>query len=78
MGQMIEALGLNMFAPATTLKEIAKQIGDRDTSVRNAALNTITIAYQIAGDQVFKYIGKVFLSAFFNFCFIELTFNLNK
>ena len=59
LGQMIEAIGLNPFNPAVTLKEIAKQISDRDTSVRNAALNTITVAYQIAGDPVFKYIGKV-------------------
>jgi cytoskeleton-associated protein 5 len=59
LGQMIEALGLNPFNPAQTLKEIAKQIGDRDTSVRNAALNTITIAFQIAGEQVYKYIGKL-------------------
>ena len=59
LGQMIEALGLNPFNPAQTLKEIAKQIGDRDTSVRNAALNTVTIAFQIAGEQVYKYIGKL-------------------
>jgi cytoskeleton-associated protein 5 len=59
LGQMIEALGLNPFNPAQTLKEIAKQIGDRDTSVRNAALNTITIAFQITGEQVYKYIGKL-------------------
>ena len=59
LGQMIEALGLNPFNPSVTLKEIAKQIGDRDNSVRNAALNTITISYQIAGDQVYKFIGKL-------------------
>jgi cytoskeleton-associated protein 5 len=59
LGQMIEALGLQPFNPAVTLKEIAKQIGDRDTSVRNAALNTITVAYQIAGDQVYKFVGRL-------------------
>jgi len=42
-----------------TIKEIAKQISDRDNGVRSAALNTITIAYQIVGDQVYKYIGKL-------------------
>jgi cytoskeleton-associated protein 5 len=61
LGQMIEVLGLSTFNPAVTLKEIAKQIGDRDNSVRNAALNTITIAFQIAGEPVYKYIGKVSL-----------------
>ena len=59
LGQMIEGLGLAPFNPAVTLKEIAKQIGDRDNSVRNAALNTVTVAHQIAGEQVYKYIGKI-------------------
>jgi cytoskeleton-associated protein 5 len=58
-GQMIELIGLAPFSPQTTLKEIAKQISDRDTGVRNAALNTITIAYQIVGEQVYKYCGKL-------------------
>lgn len=56
---MIEACGLNGFNPTVTMKEIAKNIGDRDNSVRNAALNTITIAYQIAGEYVFKCVGKL-------------------
>ena len=56
---MIETFGLQPFNPAVTLKEIAKQIGDRDTGVRNAALNTITVAFQIQGEQVYKFIGKV-------------------
>ena len=59
LGDMIKSLGLNPFSPAVTLKEIAKQIGDRDNGVRNAALNTITIAFQICGEQVYKYIGKL-------------------
>jgi hypothetical protein len=56
---LIEAIGLNAFNPSVTLKEIAKQIGDRDTSVRNAALNALTIAYQISGDFALKCIGKL-------------------
>lgn len=56
---MIEAIGINSFNPSVTIKEIAKQISDRDNGVRSAALNTITIAYQIVGDQVYKYIGKL-------------------
>ena len=57
LGQMIEALGLNLFKPSITLKEIAKQIDDRDNS--DAALNAIAIAYQIVGDQAYKVIGKL-------------------
>jgi cytoskeleton-associated protein 5 len=59
LGQMIEAIGLNTFNPAVSIKEIAKQISDRDNGVRSAALNTITIAYHIVGEQVYKYTGKV-------------------
>ena len=59
LGQMIEAIGLDAFNPAVTLKEIAKQIGDRDNGVRSAALNTCTIAFQIAGEKVYKYVGKL-------------------
>jgi hypothetical protein len=59
LGQMIETLGLDPFNPATNLKEIAKQIGDRDNGVRNAALNTVTIAFQIVGEKVYKFIGKI-------------------
>ena len=59
LGLMIESQGLNQFNPSVSLKEIAKQIGDRDNGVRNAALNTITIAYQIVGDPVYKYVGKL-------------------
>lgn len=56
---MIEAIGLTPFNPTVTIKEIAKQISDRDNGVRNAALNVVTIAYQIVGDQVYKYTGKL-------------------
>ena len=59
LGHLIESIGIQPFNPQVTLKEMAKQIGDRDNSVRNAALNSITIAYQIAGEVVYKYVGKV-------------------
>lgn len=59
LGQMIEAIGLNSLNPSVTIKEIAKQISDRDNGVRSAALNVVTIAYQICGDQVYKYTGKL-------------------
>jgi cytoskeleton-associated protein 5 len=56
---MIEAHGLASFNPSVTLKEIAKQIADRDNNVRNAALNTVTCAFQICGEQVYNFIGKI-------------------
>lgn len=45
--------------PSAALKEIAKQIADRDNSVRNAALNCIVQAYFLQGERVFKLIGQV-------------------
>lgn len=48
-----------MPTPAACLKEIAKQISDRDNSVRNAALNCVVQAYFIVGEKVFKFVGNV-------------------
>ncbi|XP_078271596.1 cytoskeleton-associated protein 5 isoform X2 [Rhinoraja longicauda] len=61
LGILIEVHDLNVCqpTPAKALKEIACQIGDRDTSVRNAALNTVVTVYNICGDQVFKMIGNL-------------------
>lgn len=58
---MIEGYGVNVCqpTPAKSLKEIAVHIGDRDTSVRNAALNTVVAVYNVCGDQVYKLIGNV-------------------
>ena len=46
-------------SPAQAIKVMAGQIGDRDNPVRTAALNSIVMAYNILGDQVYKYVGKV-------------------
>ena len=46
-------------SPFLLLQEIGKQIGDRDNSVRNAALNTVVAAYAIVGDQVYKFMGRL-------------------
>lgn len=58
---MMESHGLEVCQPSPkeALKEIAKQIADRDNPVRSAALNTIVVAHQIVGDQVYKYVGRV-------------------
>lgn len=48
-----------MPTPAACLKEVAKQISDRDNSVRNAALNCVVQAYNIVGDKVYKLVGNV-------------------
>uniref|UniRef100_A0A8D0DHF2 Cytoskeleton associated protein 5 n=1 Tax=Sander lucioperca TaxID=283035 RepID=A0A8D0DHF2_SANLU len=61
LGCLIEGYGMNVCqpTPAKSLKEIAIHIGDRDTSVRNAALNTVVAVYNVCGDQVYKLIGNL-------------------
>ncbi|XP_051979054.1 cytoskeleton-associated protein 5 isoform X1 [Xyrauchen texanus] len=61
LGCLIENFGMNVCqpTPAKSLKEIGVHIGDRDTTVRNAALNTVVAAYNTCGDQVFKLIGNL-------------------
>lgn len=61
LSRLIENYGLSVCQPSPTaaLKEIAKQISDRDNSVRNAALNCVIVAYFIAGDKIRQMIGQV-------------------
>jgi len=61
LGCLISNSGLGVCQPSVSLslKEIGKQIGDKDSSVRNAALNCVVIAHQIDGEKVFKYIGSL-------------------
>ncbi|XP_071559595.1 protein mini spindles-like isoform X2 [Temnothorax nylanderi] len=61
LGSLIENYGVSVCQPnpSVALKEIAKQIADRDNSVRNAALNCIVQAYFLQGERVFKLIGQI-------------------
>lgn len=54
-------MGINVCQPnpSVALKEVAKQIADRDNAVRNAALNCIVQAYFKEGDKIYKLIGQV-------------------
>lgn len=58
---MMENFGMTVCqpSPAAALKEIAKQISDRDNSVRSAALNCIVTGYFIDGEKVLKMVGQV-------------------
>ena len=61
LGSLIENYGVSVCqpSPSIALKEVAKQIADRDNSVRNAALNCIVQAYFLEGEKVFKLIGNI-------------------
>ena len=61
LGYLIETYNLTVCQPTPqhALKEIARHISDRDNSVRNAALNTIVKAWDIAGEKIYKLIGQL-------------------
>lgn len=54
----IENFGMTVCQPSA-LKEIAKQISDRDNAVRSSALNCIVAAYFLDGPKVYKQIGQI-------------------
>lgn len=41
------------------MKTLAACISDRDSTVRNSALNAITTVYRKVGDRVYSMIGKL-------------------
>lgn len=61
LGYLIETYNLSVCQPTPqhALKEIARQISDRDNAVRSAALNCIVKAYELAGERVYKMIGQL-------------------
>ncbi|KAF7996087.1 hypothetical protein HCN44_009923, partial [Aphidius gifuensis] len=61
LGSLIENYGVSVCqpTPSAALREIAKQIADRDNSVRNAALNCIVQAYYLEGKKVYKLVGNI-------------------
>lgn len=61
LGYLIETYNLSVCQPTPqhALKEIARQISDRDNSVRSAALNCIVKAHELAGEKIYKMIGQL-------------------
>lgn len=61
VGSLIETAGMSVCqpSPGVALKEVAKQISDKDKTVRNAALNALVQVYFREGEKLYKYIGQV-------------------
>ncbi|XP_008189868.1 protein mini spindles isoform X2 [Acyrthosiphon pisum] len=61
LATMIEDYGTSICQPsvAAACKEIAKSIGDRDNSVRTAALNCFVAAFFLHGEALFKFVGNI-------------------
>ena len=61
LGFLISVYGINVCqpSPGKALPAVAAQISDRDNGVRNAALNAVVEVYNLVGDTVYKYLGRV-------------------
>lgn len=61
LGYLIETYGMSACQPTpqVALKEIARNIADRDNSVRSAALNCVVQAYFLIDEKVYKLIGQL-------------------
>uniref|UniRef100_A0A6M2DFG6 Putative microtubule-associated protein n=1 Tax=Xenopsylla cheopis TaxID=163159 RepID=A0A6M2DFG6_XENCH len=64
LGVLIACHGITVCQPSplAALKEVVKQISDRDNAVRNAALNCVVQVYYIQQDKIFKLLGQLQLS----------------
>eukprot|EP00095_Tigriopus_kingsejongensis_P001503 maker-scaffold1086_size63525-snap-gene-0.14 protein:Tk01503 transcript:maker-scaffold1086_size63525-snap-gene-0.14-mRNA-1 annotation:"microtubule associated protein" len=61
LGILIQSYGTTILhpTPGACVKEIAKQIAERDNSVRSAALNCITEVYFQDGEKMYKALGNL-------------------
>lgn len=59
LGYLFSKNGLQVCAPAKTLPVIAKQISDRDTNVRTAALLALGECYKIVGEEIWTLVGRL-------------------
>jgi len=77
---MVEDYGTSVFQPsvAVACKEIAKSIGDRDNSVRTAALNCFVAAFFLHGEALFNFVGHVRKHFIYNLNYCDKRIKLKK
>ena len=56
---LINRNGSSVFVPAKTIPVLANQIGDRDSNIRNSALNCIVAVFNVVGDQMYQFMSKI-------------------
>ena len=61
LGVLVQNNGLVVCQPSPqkAVQQIAPFVGEKDSSVRNAALNTLVIFYENMGEAVYKHVGRV-------------------
>lgn len=58
LAYLIQRNGMSVCMPARVFPLITQQVGDRDPSVRNAALGVIVQAYNLVGESIYKFFGR--------------------
>lgn len=63
LGVLVQNNGLVVCQPSPqkAVQQIAPFVGEKDSSVRNAALNTLVIFYENMGEAMYKHVGRVSL-----------------
>ena len=61
LGVLVQNNGLVVCQPSPqkAVQQIAPFVGEKDSSVRNAALNTLVIFYENMGEAMYKHVGRV-------------------
>jgi len=59
LGYLLARHGLAVCTPAKSLPVVARHISDRDPSVRGAALSTLTEAYKLVGEGLWRLLGPL-------------------
>ncbi|KAG8879893.1 Microtubule-associated protein, microtubule dynamics during spindle orientation [Tulasnella sp. 331] len=59
LGNILKRVGISACEPTKAFAIIASMIGDKDPSVRKAALSTIGEGYVLAGEKIWQYVGAL-------------------
>ncbi|KAH7416157.1 hypothetical protein KP509_14G078100 [Ceratopteris richardii] len=59
VGYMIDRFGVEIAGPSKALQLVAVLTSERDGELRKSALQTLSIAYKILGDDIWRHVGKL-------------------
>ncbi|KAL3680081.1 hypothetical protein R1sor_023037 [Riccia sorocarpa] len=59
LGYLMERFGVEVGGSGKGLQAIVVVLNERDGELRKAALNTLAVAYQILGEDVWRHVGRV-------------------
>ncbi|KAI5081631.1 hypothetical protein GOP47_0001374 [Adiantum capillus-veneris] len=59
VGYMIDRYGIEIAGPSKALQLIAVLTSERDGELRKSALQTLSVAYKILGDDIWRHVGKL-------------------